>query len=169
MVVRISGRAEALNNANAPLDDLFDFVPRADSKWICKPNQWNNTRKGSCSFTKHEAVSPTVLNAYQGAVPLLGNYIPSWATVDPLKQGVSSQWTWIGAEHEYLHFQLSCIPYGKIRLGTRFMQTMFRSDVHTVECHFVNGIDGRIMDQASANSGICRRRYIKKLPLARVH
>ena len=90
MVVRISGRAEALNNANAPLDDLFDFVPRADSKWICKPNQWNNTRKGSCSFTKHEAVSPTVLNAYQGAVPLLGNYIPSWATVDPLKQGVSS-------------------------------------------------------------------------------
>ena len=43
------------------------------------------------------------------------------------------------------------------------MQTMFRSDVHTVECHFVNGIDGRIMDQASANSGICRHRYIKKI------
>ena len=44
MVVRISDRAEALNNTNAPLD------------------------------------------AYQDAVPLLGNYIPSWATVDPLKR-----------------------------------------------------------------------------------
>jgi len=32
------------------------------------------------------------------------------------------------------------------------MQTKFRSDVHTMECHFVNGVDGGIMDQASANS-----------------
>ena len=46
--VRISesDRAEALNNVNAPLDELFDFVPRGDSKWIYKPNQWNDTWKG---------------------------------------------------------------------------------------------------------------------------
>ena len=33
------------------------------------------------------------------------------------------------------------------------MQTKFHSDVHTVECHFVNGLDGGIMDHESANSG----------------
>ena len=57
--VWISNRAEALNNANAPLDELFDFLPGDDSQWTYKPNQWNNAWKRSCeseSFSKHEAI-----------------------------------------------------------------------------------------------------------------
>jgi len=101
--VRISNRAEALNNANAPLDELFDFVPGTpliyvnfNFQWTYKSNQWNNAWKGSReseSFSKHEAVELEVYsaipNAYQDTVPHLGNYIPSWATVDRLKQGVA--------------------------------------------------------------------------------
>jgi hypothetical protein len=54
-----------------------------------------------------------------------------------------------------------------------FMQTNFSSDVHTVECQFVNGVDGGIVDQASANSGAyadaARNIARVSLPLARVH
>jgi hypothetical protein len=208
--VRISERAKALNHANAPLDELFDFVPRDDSKWIYKPNQWNNTWKGSCSFAKHEAVElevfPTVPNQYQTAVPRLGNYIPFWATVEPLKQGVAysgfysyedsqnSTGAWRDKVTTYVFGSAPLNEHGPVQsmnisianylahnigkydqgLGlSTFMQTNFSSDVHTVECQFVNGVDGGIVDQASANSGAyadaARNIARVSLPLARVH
>jgi len=92
-MVRVSARVDALTRANAPLDELFDFVPEDDTEWIYKPSQWNNTWKGDCSFAKHEAAElelyPTRSSAYQEEVPLLRNYIPSWATVNITNQGLS--------------------------------------------------------------------------------
>jgi hypothetical protein len=202
---------DALKNANAPLDELFDFVPGDDSQWIYKPNQWNNTWKGSCSFAKHEAVElvvhPTISDAYQDAVPHLGNYIPSWATVDRLKQGVAysgfssdeedprnGTGAWRDRVMTYIfgsapinthgsvqNMNISIVNYLAHHIGrydqglglSTFMQTKFRSDVHTAECQFVNTVDGGIRDQSSANSGsyFGAARYIVRVspPLARVH
>ena len=92
-LVQVSTRADALTRANAPLDELFDFAPSDDSQWTYEPSQWNNTWKGNCSFAKHEAVDlvvyPSISTEYQDEIPLLGDYIPSWATVDRSKQGVA--------------------------------------------------------------------------------
>jgi len=92
-MVWVSTMVAALRRVNAPLDELFDFVPGDDTQWIYKPSQWNNTWKGNCSFAKCEAAElelrPSRSSAYQNEVPLLRNYIPSWATVNITNQGVS--------------------------------------------------------------------------------
>lgn len=91
-LVEITNRVNALNRANAPLEELFDFVPNDDVNWIYSPNQWNNSWRGTCSYVMHPAVDlvvyPTNSSNYQDEVPLLGTWIPQWATVDPTKQGV---------------------------------------------------------------------------------
>jgi hypothetical protein len=88
----ISSRVVALDNAHAPLNELFDFIPDDTSNWVFNPGQWNNTWKGNCTYTRYTDVDLTVTNttnstAYQDEVPLLGNYIPSWASIDRTKQG----------------------------------------------------------------------------------
>lgn len=90
-LVDVTTRINALNKANAPLEELFDFVPSDDVNWIYSPEQWNNSWRGKCSYIMHPAVDlivyPTNSSKYQDEVPLLGNWLPQWATVDPTKQG----------------------------------------------------------------------------------
>lgn len=186
---RVSARVDALKRANAPLDELFDFVPGDDSAWIYKASQWNNTWKGSCSFAKHEAVElvvyPTNSTAYQDEIPLLGNYIPSWATTDRSKQGVAYAGFYVGAAINgtgawrdlVVTYVFGSAPVNEVgfreqatnisivnylahhiardnRGDSTYLETRFRSDVHTAECRFVNAAgDGGITDQASPDGG----------------
>jgi hypothetical protein len=187
-LVQVSARADALTRANAPLTELFDFAPSDDSHWIYEPSQWNNTWKGSCSFAKHEAVElvvyPTKSSEYQDEVPLLGDYIPSWATVDRSKQGVdycgfykdalanhTGAWrdqvvTYVfgSAPANELGFSekntnISIVNYLAHHIArddngdSTYLETRFRSDVHTAECQFVNAFDGEIDDQANTGGG----------------
>src|SRR5882762_2943896 len=100
-VVNITSRVDILNRANAPLTELFDFVPNEDVSWVYEASQWNNTWRGECRYAKHLAVDLTVYPAddatYQKEVPLLGNYIPFWATLDPSKQGTDYAGFYAGA------------------------------------------------------------------------
>ncbi len=184
-LLQISTKVTALNRANAPLDELFDFVPRDDYYWIYEGDQWHNTWKGKCSSTKHEAVElvvyPTNSTRYQDEVPLLGNYIPSWATIDPSKQGVeyagfynpytNSSGAWVDIIATYIfgtavdndtgfkakNSNISIANYlghGIARDPTStFLETRFRSDVHVVECMFTNAVDGGSFFQAKAAGG----------------
>jgi hypothetical protein len=90
-ILEVSSRVNALNLADAPLEELFDFAPDDSVHWLYKANQWNNTWKGSCTFVKHDAVElvvyPTNSSRFEKEVPLLAHYIPSWATVNETKQG----------------------------------------------------------------------------------
>jgi hypothetical protein len=189
-LVELLARVDALTRADAPLDELFDFIPSDDSKWTYKPSQWNNTWKGNCSFAKHESVElvvyPTLNStAYQDEVPRLGNYIPSWATVDQSKQQVVSigyyedaaangtgAWRDIVKTYVFgsapdstpagfseLNTNISIVNYlahhiARDNRGTStYLETSFRSDVHTVECRFVSAVDG-IADQSRADVGL---------------
>jgi hypothetical protein len=189
--VQLTARVDALTRANAPLDELFDFVPRDDSRWTYKSSQWNNTWKGNCSFAKYEAVElvvyPTLNStAYQDEVPRLGNYIPSWATIDQSKQrfasigfyddpapangtgvwrdrvrmylfGSAPQITPVGFSEQNTNIPIVNYLAHHIARDNRgtstYLETSFRSDVHTVECQFVNAVDGGIRDQSRADGG----------------
>jgi hypothetical protein len=184
-LLQISTRVTALNRANAPLDELFDFVPGDDYHWIYEADQWHNTWKAECSSMKHEAVElvvyPTNSTRYQDEVPMLGNYIPPWATIDPSKQGVeyagffspynngSGAWVDIIATYifgtaadndtgfEAKNSNISIVNYlghGIARdPSSTFLETRFRSDVHVVECMFTNAVDGGTFFQAKAAGG----------------
>jgi hypothetical protein len=188
-LVQVSARVDALTRANAPLAELFDFAPSDDSQWIYEPSQWNNTWKGSCSFAKHEAVElvvyPTNSSEYQDEIPLLGDYIPSWATVDRSKQGaahvgfykdalVNGTGAWRDMVVTYVfgsapanglgfseqNTNISIVNYLAHHIArdgkgnSNYLETRFRSDVHTAECRFVNAVDGGIThDQAGTDGG----------------
>jgi len=187
-LIQVKARADALNGANAPLDELFDFAPGDDSKWIYKPSQWNNTWKGSCSFAKHEAVEltvyPTNSTAYQDEVPMLGDYIPSWATVDLSRQGVSHVGFYIGANDNgtgawrdmVVTYIFGSTPVGHVALPERsmnlsivnylahhiardnlgnswYLESKFRSDIHTAECQFVCAVGVDSGDRDHSNVG----------------
>jgi len=180
-LIEVKARVDALNGANAPLDELFDFVPGDDSKWIYKPSQWNNTWKGNCSFAKHEAVEltvyPTNSTAYQDEVPMLGDYIPSWATVDPSRQGVFHAGFYDGEKENgtgawsdlVVTYVFGSSPVGQVGLPERntnlsivnylahhiardgfgnsfYLESKFRSDIHTAECQFVRAVGVNISD-----------------------
>jgi len=99
-LIEVSTRVTVLDRAKAPLNELFDFVPNDHVHWIYQAGQWNNTWKGDCTFTKHDAVElkvyPTLNSSllYQDMVPSLGQYIPAWATLDPARQGVHAAGRW---------------------------------------------------------------------------
>jgi hypothetical protein len=188
-LVQVSARVDALTRANAPLAELFDFAPNDDSQWTYEPSQWNNTWKGSCSFVKHEAVElvvyPTNSSEYQDEVPLLGDYIPSWATVDRSKQGaaydgfykgalVNGTGAWRDMVVTYVfgsapanelgfseqNTNISIVNYlahhiaRDVNGDSTYLETRFRSDVHTAECRFVNAVYGGIYnDQAKTDGG----------------
>ena len=188
-LLQVSTRVDVLTKANAPLAELFDFAPSDDSQWTYEPNQWNNTWKGNCSFAKHEAVElvvyPTNSTEYQDEIPLLGNYIPSWATVDRSKQGVAYSGFYIDAaingtgewRDQVVTYVFGSAPADVVGFSEQntnisivnylahhiarddpddgtYLETSFRSDVHTVDCQFVNSVNGTIThDQASADGG----------------
>lgn len=184
-LLQISTRVAAFNRANAPFDELFDFVPRDEYHWLYSADQWHNTWKGNCSTMKHEKVElvvyPTNSTHYQDVVPMLGNYIPTWATMDPSKQGVdyagyyapfnngTGAWTDIIATHvfgtavdndtgfEAKNSNISIVNYLAHGIGkdprSMFLETRFRSDVHVAECTFTNAIDGGRFFQAKAAGG----------------
>jgi hypothetical protein len=116
----VSRRIAAIDHANAPLEELFDFVPDDESGWVFRAEQWNNTWKGKCTYCLHPAVDlvvyPTNSTYFQDEVPLLGNWLPKWATVDPKSQGTAYAEFFIGADandmarpDRHLYPQL-CVP-----------------------------------------------------------
>jgi hypothetical protein len=90
---RIASRIMALDRAQAPLDQLFDFIPDDNTNWVFVPKEWNNTWQGRCDFHKYFDMELEVLSTpsivYQDVVPALGSVLPPWATVDRYKQGFS--------------------------------------------------------------------------------
>lgn len=89
--VELAARIQALEYANAPLEQLFDYVPNDTSGWIFVGQEWNNTWQGHCSYNLYPAVDLHVYSAnstsFQDAIPLLSTVLPQWATVDPTRQG----------------------------------------------------------------------------------
>jgi len=95
--LEVSNRVKALDRANAPLDELFDFVPDDNVHWIYRASQWNNTWKGTCTFTKHEAVELILYpESTTFRISLLEYYVPRWAKENTTKQGVvfAGLWDW---------------------------------------------------------------------------
>jgi len=186
LILDVFRRVEALDRANAPLDELFDFAPNDNFYWIYRANQWNNTWKGICTFTKYDAVDLVVYSTntsrYQDEIPLLGNYIPTWATVNVTKQGtcyggfaqtksaVNRTGFWknmivthfFGSSpdndvtHSARTSNISIVNYLAHGIGRdpagKYIETAFRSDVHVVECGFVRKADATIY-QANAAGG----------------
>ena len=90
--VEIAARVQALDYANAPHEQLFDFVPDDASRWIFVAQEWNNTWQGHCSFYLYPAVDLRVYtsnssNKFQDEIPLLSTVLPRWATADSTRQG----------------------------------------------------------------------------------
>ena len=55
-IVNVSSQVNILNRANAPLNELFDFVPNEDVTWVYEVSQWNNTWCGECDYAKHLSI-----------------------------------------------------------------------------------------------------------------
>ena len=89
--VELAARVQALDHANAPLEQLFDYVPDDASEWIFVGQEWNNTWQGHCSYHLYPAVDlhvhSTNSSSFQDEIPLLSTVLPQWATVDPTRQG----------------------------------------------------------------------------------
>lgn len=89
-LVNITSRVYALDQADAPLTEMFDFTPADSSGWVFVPSEWNNTWKGTCSYFNHSAVDlvvyPTNSTSFRDVSPLLGNVLPQWTLADPAKQ-----------------------------------------------------------------------------------
>jgi hypothetical protein len=90
--VDIAAQVRALEYANAPLEQLFDYVPNDTSGWIFVGQEWNNTWQGRCSYHLYPAVDLRVHStnffSFQHQIPLLSTVLPQWATVDPKRQGM---------------------------------------------------------------------------------
>lgn len=88
---RVASRVKALDQAKAPLDQLFDFVPDDNTNWAFVRKEWNNTWLGKCDFYKYADVDLEVLSTpflfYQDVLPGLGTVLPPWATLDKTQQG----------------------------------------------------------------------------------
>jgi len=89
--VELAARVQALDHANAPLEQLFDYVPDDASGWIFVGQEWNNTWQGRCSYHLYPTVDLHVYSTnsskFQDEFPLLSTVLPEWATVDPTRQG----------------------------------------------------------------------------------
>ncbi|KAH8813889.1 hypothetical protein DL96DRAFT_1535479 [Flagelloscypha sp. PMI_526] len=77
----ISTRIQALNDAGMPLDQLLDFIPSDENRWVYVETQWNNTWRGSCQSNVIQnvvlQVFPSKAHRFQDEVPDLANYLPS--------------------------------------------------------------------------------------------
>jgi hypothetical protein len=92
--VEVTSRFDALDKADAPLDQLFDFVPGDNSGWVYVGEQWNNSWHGQCTYTLHPAVNmvvlPTNSTRFQDRTPALGTWLPTWVTANDTDQA-----TWL--------------------------------------------------------------------------
>ena len=95
--VELTARVQALDHANAPLEQLFDFVSNDTWGWIFVGQEWNSTWQGRCSYNLYPAVNlhlySTKSSSFQDEIPLLGTVLPQWATVDPNRQGTAYIYT----------------------------------------------------------------------------
>jgi hypothetical protein len=182
----ITTRVAVLDRASAPLEQLFDFVPDDSSGWVFIADEWNNTWLGNCTYVVHPAVDlvvfPTSSSNFQDEVPLLGLYLPQWATVDPALQGTShsagfytnvmlngsGSWRDIIVNYVFGTVAPGFItnPYSRINISfanylahdvardpnTTFLQTAFKSDVYVADCTFDNATPGA-EDQAFGQDG----------------
>ena len=91
--VELAARIEALEYANALLEQLFDYVPNDTSGWIFVDQEWNNTWQGRCSYHLYPAVDlhvySTNSSSFQDEIPLLSTVLPQWATVDTTRQATA--------------------------------------------------------------------------------
>jgi hypothetical protein len=174
--VELAARVQALDHTNAPLEQLFDYVPDDASGWISVDQEWNNTWQGRCSYQFYPAVDLHVYSAnsssFQDEIPLLSTVLPQWATVDPThqrtyysgfyhdpdKNGTGSYRdninTYIFGSPDagrFHNFNISLANVllhnvGKTSLGD-FQETNFQSDVNVVECMFDHTVSG-FVDQS---------------------
>ena len=110
-------------------------------------------------------------------VPMLGDYIPSWATVDPSRQGVFHAGFYDGEKENgtgawsdlVVTYVFGSSPVGQVGLPERntnlsivnylahhiardgfgnsfYLESKFRSDIHTAECQFVRAVGVNISD-----------------------
>jgi hypothetical protein len=90
-IVELVSRIDALDKANAPLEELFDFVPFDGSGWLYMAEQWNNSWHGQCSYYLYPAVDLVVLPSDSPAVvdrvPSLLNWLPQWVAANDTSQG----------------------------------------------------------------------------------
>jgi hypothetical protein len=116
-------RIRALENAGAPLDQFFDFLPDDTSGWVYRAEEWNNTWQGRCTYALHPAVDlvvyPSVNSTFQDEVPLLGSRLPAWATVGHNLQGVQyNVWRFTSPSNDSGYFQDCVITYAFFTAGT---------------------------------------------------
>ena len=167
--VELAARVQALDHANAPLEQLFDFVSNDTWGWIFVGQEWNSTWQGRCSYNLYPAVNlhlySTKSSSFQDEIPLLGTVLPQWATVDPTRQGTGYSGFYydpdnngtgafrdnintyfFGSVPEAGNFNISLANVllhnvGRTSSG-KFQETSFKSDVHVVECMFNNTVPG---------------------------
>ena len=93
ITVELAARVQALEHANAPLEQLFDYVPNDTSGWTFVGQEWNNTWQGHCSYHLYPAVDlhvhTTQSDSFQDTIPLLSTVLPQWATTDRFRQGTA--------------------------------------------------------------------------------
>ncbi|TDL19911.1 hypothetical protein BD410DRAFT_805374 [Rickenella mellea] len=170
-----SDRSRALATAQAPLDQLFDFIPDDASDWVYVQEEWNNTWTGTCAFHTYPAVDLVVY-------PTNSSSFQDEATVDPTRQGTMySGYRYIesgvnntGAWRDKLvSYAFGSSPNDNVDVASTinisfanflahqvgrdlysdgFEQTAFKSDVHVVECTLDNSAPG-IEDQAFPEGG----------------
>jgi len=96
--VELAARVRALDHANAPFEQLFDYVPDDMSGWIFVAQEWNNTWQGRCSYHLYPAVDlhvhTTNSSLFQDEIPLLRTVLPEWATVNIIRQGIAYSYFW---------------------------------------------------------------------------
>jgi hypothetical protein len=82
----LKSRVGALDNAGAPLEEIFDFVPDDTSNWLYVKEEWDNSWRGKCSYQLHPSVDlvvvPTDKPRFSGSVPALATVLPSWVTMN---------------------------------------------------------------------------------------
>jgi hypothetical protein len=154
---------------------VFDYMPLDTTNWVYRPKQWNNNSwTGECHYNKYPAadltVYPTNSTTYQDEVPLLGGYLPQWATTDPKKQGndysgfyenanANSTSAW---KDMLVTYVFGSVPTAGVSdastvsiaianflahdvardPSSTFFQTAFKSDVHVADCTFNNAFPG---------------------------
>ena len=97
-IVNSTSRVNSLEKANAPLLELFDFIPDDQSGWVYVADEWNNSWHGQCTYNSFPAtdliILPSNLSDYgdlyfQILVPSLGPLLPQWASANETGQGAS--------------------------------------------------------------------------------
>jgi hypothetical protein len=161
----VTSRLHALENANAPIEELFDFIPDDASDWKYMAKEWNNSWHGRCTYSTYPAVDlvvvPTDSSMFQDEIPSLGQCLPSWtsesSTIQERQQsGCSSDnhmnftYAWhddlityaFSTKSDASPFRISFVNLLLHHIGEdssgRYVQAGLKSDVHVADCIFEN-------------------------------